>query len=317
MPSAAAAGPSATPPDVVQQRIPLRAPAPANQGDGGASALRKAGKKVAIASAFAGEVGGSAGGMLGDLGEASSCCRSRARPDTSGDAALAANLARAEQNDGHVRCPQCRKLGVDSPVYLDSVMTCHVCLDQFEYGLGVLTCGHVFCKACIADLHTQRGAELAQEPLASPPEVRKVDLAGATGPSGARAPAPASGACGRCHGAACSAMTAVDRLQKGVKKTQAEGTAKPRKQGLGRSFNQKGLQQLATASRKRLVAERTSEFNQNRDLNFARSNKWVKLHRSALLTLPGGHLGFFVHRKPQAAPPAPAIALLSARPPRH
>ena len=89
----------------------------------------------------------------------------------------------------------------------------------------------------------------------------------------------------------------MDRLQKGAKHTLAAGTAK-RTKGLGATQAVRStLTRVRTASRKRL--ETKQEFSAQRDLNFARSNKWVALHRSALLTLPGGHIGFFVHRQPQ------------------
>lgn len=95
-------------------------------------------------------------------------------------------------------------------------------------------------------------------------------------------------------------MAAVDRLQKGAKQTQAQGTAK-RTKGVGaKQAIRAGLQRVRTASRKRVSETTVSQkFDAHRDLNFARSNKLVVLHRSALLTLPGGHIGFFVHRKPQ------------------
>ena len=53
-----------------------------------------------------------------------------------------------------VTCPTCRKLGVGRPLFLEdpTPQTCGVCLERFAHGLGVLSCGHIFCQECIGYL---------------------------------------------------------------------------------------------------------------------------------------------------------------------
>jgi hypothetical protein len=52
-----------------------------------------------------------------------------------------------------VQCPKCRKRATQvAPLFLDNPTTCGVCLEQCDSRLGVLTCGHVYCVACINKL---------------------------------------------------------------------------------------------------------------------------------------------------------------------
>jgi hypothetical protein len=74
--------------------------------------------------------------------------------------------AREAEKAREILCPQCRKIAVALPLFLpdaggeDGTSTqCIICFDRFAENadLGVLSCGHVFCKVCIEKIPTVDG----------------------------------------------------------------------------------------------------------------------------------------------------------------
>ena len=93
-----------------------------------------------------------------------------------------------------VQCPLCRNFGVSLKLYLpdaggdDTVASsCPVCLDKFEYGLKVLSCGHVFCQDCVDNMPAR--PELPLQAIQDARVARRVRTVGETS-NAARPPLP-------------------------------------------------------------------------------------------------------------------------------